>query len=210
MIDSPDVLALFNSQCGLAAAKQLRDLGLSPSTIHRAQQRGVLSPILPGVYIQPGIAETFEVRAMAAQLLCGPRSFLSGTTAGRLLGLRAMRRKRIDITRPATSRFNVPAWIRPRYAAFTPASDVMTLESGHRVSCPLLTLFTLGVRAERVPVPPGSRGRLEPEAHPSRRCGRRTSTDPAIGSGRGRGLRVLAREGERSGTALRRARWSST
>ena len=80
---------------------------------------------------------------MAAQLLCGPRSFLSGTTAGRLLGLREMRRKRIDITRPATSRFNVPAWIRPRYAAFTPASDVMTLQSGHRVSSPLLTLFTL-------------------------------------------------------------------
>jgi hypothetical protein len=143
VLDRPEVPMLFNGQFGVASAKQLRELGLSPSTISRARRRGGIVPLLPGVFVQAGVEPGFETRAMAAQLYCGPRSFLSGATAGALLGMRAMRRRRIDITRPATSRHTAPSWVRLRYAAFTAATDVWVLDRGLRVSCPLLTLFTL-------------------------------------------------------------------
>ena len=142
-MDHPGVLRFLNTQHRLVTMRQLRELGFSPNTILRAQKRGALDAILRGVYVLPGDPLSFETRAMAAQLYCGPRSYLSGRTAGALLGLREMSRKRIDITRPATSWVPMPDWVRPRHAAFTARADVMTLPSGHRVSGPLLTLFVL-------------------------------------------------------------------
>ena len=143
MNDHPDVLRLFNTQQGVVATTQLRDIGFAYSTIERAEDRGTLVPLLRGVFIQPGREPTFETKAMAAQLFCGPRSYLSGQTAGALWNLREMSRKWIDITRPATSWIPVPDWIRPRHSAFTRVGDVVTLPSGHRVSGPFLTLFRL-------------------------------------------------------------------
>lgn len=125
------------------SAKQLREIGFAYSTIARAEKRKTLIPLLRGVYVLPGRDPSFETTSMVVQLFCGSRSYLSGQTAGALLGLREMRRKRIDVTRPATSWIPVPEWVRPRHAAFTRAADVMTLPSGHRVSGPFLTLFCL-------------------------------------------------------------------
>lgn len=143
MLQRPEVLTLFNSQLGVAAAAQLREVGVSRSTVERSVRRRSIVPLLPGVFVLPGVYPTFEVKALAAQLYCGPRCFLSGQTAGALLGLRSMWKRHIRITVPATSRVTVPDWLRPRRAAYTATSDVVTLESGHRVSSPLLTLFQL-------------------------------------------------------------------
>lgn len=143
MIDHPEALAQLNSQSGAITTEQLHAIGFSYPTIRRAEDRGTLNPLLRGVYVLPGPEPSFETRAMAAQLFCGPRSYLCGKTAGALLKVRDMSRKRIHVTRPATSWIAVPDWIRPRHAAFTPASHVLTLTSGHRISCPFLTLFVL-------------------------------------------------------------------
>jgi hypothetical protein len=141
--DHPEVLRLYATQHDVVTARQLREVGFAYSTIERAEDRGTLVPLLRGVYTQPGREPTFETKAMAAQLFCGPRSYLCGKTAGALLELRQMSRRRIHITRPATTWLPVPDWIRPRHAAFTPVSHVLTLTSGHRISCPFLTLFVL-------------------------------------------------------------------
>lgn len=143
VVDHPEVLCRLNSQHGVVSAKQLREIGFAYSTIARAEERETLVPLIRGVYVLPGREPSFETKAMAVQLFCGPRSYLSGQTAGALLGLRDMRRRRIDVTRPATSWVPVPDWVRPRHAAFTRAADVVTLPSGHRGSGPFLTLFCL-------------------------------------------------------------------
>jgi hypothetical protein len=143
MLHRPDVLTLFNTQLGVATAAQLREIGLSRSSVERSVRRGSIVPLLPGVFVQPGVDPSFEMKALAAQLYCGPRCFLSGQTAGALLGLRSMWRRPIRVTVPATARVTVPDWVRLRRVAYTATSDVITLESGHRVSCPLLTLFQL-------------------------------------------------------------------
>lgn len=143
MSHKPQVLALFNSQFGVATAGQLCDLGMSRRTVERWTKSRLILPLLPGVFTQAGVTPSFHTKALAAQLYYGPRCFLSGQTAGALFGLRDMWRKYINVTVPATARVTVPDWIRVRRAAFTAAVDVRTLDSGHRVSSPMLTLFQL-------------------------------------------------------------------
>jgi hypothetical protein len=137
----PEVLALFNAQVGVATARQFCDLGMARRTVERWVRSAIIVPVLPGVYVQAGVDPDFRTNAMATQLYLGPRCFLSGQTAGALFGLRDMRRTFIDVTVPATARVTVPGWVHPRRSAFTARSDVLTRESGHRVSSPLLTLF---------------------------------------------------------------------
>jgi len=143
VVNRADVIALFNSQLGVATTAQLLGSGMSARSVARARQCGVIVPVLPGVFVLAGGIPSFEARGMAAQLHCGPRSFLSGTTAAAVFGFRSMPRQRIDVTVPATAWVSVPDWIRPRRAAWIDPDDVITLPNGLRLSSPFLTLFTL-------------------------------------------------------------------
>ena len=99
VIERPEILTLFGTQFGVATSAQLLEpRRVTPRTIVRAQERGTLIRVLPGLYRLAGYAWSFEARAMAAQLHCGPRSFLDGVTAGAFLGLRSMPRGRIQVS----------------------------------------------------------------------------------------------------------------
>ena len=82
---------------------------------------------------------------MAAQLHCGCTSFLSGTTAGALHGLRAMPVNRIEITIVGKVRLHVPPWVVVRRSVLDREDDVVTRDDGLRVASPLRTLFTLAI-----------------------------------------------------------------
>ena len=136
-------LTAFTTQMGVATTAELLGAGMSARSIARARQRGAIVPLLPGVFVLAGAEPTFETKAMAAPLHCGPRSFLTGTTAAALYGFRSMPRQRIEVTVPANSWVNVPQWIRVRRAAWIDPDDVMMWSNGLRVASPLLTLFDL-------------------------------------------------------------------
>ncbi len=137
--------SLFGSQYGVAAVKQLVDLGLSPSAIDRARRRGVLSVVVPGVVRLAGSAETFESRAMALLLRTSSKSFLSGPTAAALWGLRGMPRSRVELTLPETERPRQrPPWARFVYTSWIdPDVDITVRADGLRIARPLRMLFGL-------------------------------------------------------------------
>lgn len=90
MIHRPGVIALLGSQYWVAQVRQLGSIGVSRQSVAAAVSRGVLERPMHGIVGLPGHWDTFEGRCMAAQLAAGSGSYLSGTTAGRLYGLRAM------------------------------------------------------------------------------------------------------------------------
>ena len=102
VIDQPEILSLFGSQYGVATSSQLFALGMSRRIDHPCRESRRADPAcFPASIGSPATDWKFEARAMAAQLHCGPRSFLDGVTAGAFLGLRSMPRGR-DATEHAT------------------------------------------------------------------------------------------------------------
>jgi Transcriptional regulator, AbiEi antitoxin len=143
VIDQPGVLNLFGAQYGVTTSDQLLALGLSRRSITRAQQHGVLIRVLPGLYRLAGYEWTFEARAMAAHLHCGPRSFLDGVTAGAFLGLRSMPRDRTRLSMDGrvTVRIVPPSL---KVTASTPGcAEQVVHPSGLRIAHPLHMLRTL-------------------------------------------------------------------
>ena len=140
-----DVHDLFHSQFGVADLAQLLRLGVASSTVLRAQQRGTIEPVLPGVFQIAGTRLSLHGRAMAAQLHCGYRSFLSGTTAAALYGLRAMPVNRVEITVVGKVRTHVAPWVRVRRSVLDRETDIVTRDDGLRLASPLRTLFTLAI-----------------------------------------------------------------
>jgi hypothetical protein len=60
VIDQPEILTLFGTQFGVATSAQLLNLGVSRRAIVRAQERGTLIRVLPGLYRLAGYAGSFE------------------------------------------------------------------------------------------------------------------------------------------------------
>jgi hypothetical protein len=143
-MDVPEVLQLFASQHGVAGVGQLTALGVGPWTIKRRRARGTWSTVLPGIVRIAGADDTFELRCMALVLYCGPPGFLSGPTAGALLGLRRMPRGRVEITVRTLVRAQSPAWARFVSASWIDLDrDVITRPDGLRLASPLRMLFGL-------------------------------------------------------------------
>jgi hypothetical protein len=149
VIDQPEVLTLFGAQYGVATSDQLLTLGLSRRSITRAQQRGALIRVLPGLYRLTGYEWTFEARAMTAQLHCGPRAFLDGTTAGAFLGLRSMPRGRTELSvlGRVTVRV-VPRWMTVT-ASKPDGTEPVAHPSGLLIGHPLHVLRTLAATFNR-------------------------------------------------------------
>ena len=144
MITSVTALDVLGRQFWVADVGQLVAAGLSPRTIARARRAGVLVAVLPGVVRLAGAPETFRSQAMALQLHAGEPSFLSGPTAGRLLGLRGMPRNPIQITVPESRRMVLPPWARQvRTSWIDPELDIVERPDGLRVAAPLRMLFGL-------------------------------------------------------------------
>jgi hypothetical protein len=147
VLNSAGSLELLGRQFWVADVAQLVASGLSPRTIARARRAGILVGVLPGVVRLAGAPDTFESRAMALLLHAGEPSFLSGATAGRLLGLRGMptypmqvtTRERRQLTSPPWARYVSSSWIDPDV-------DIVERPDGLRVAHPLRMLFGIAGR----------------------------------------------------------------
>lgn len=71
-------------QYGLITSEQLRELGLSPSSISRRAHAGTLSPVLPTVYRLAGVARSWHQRVLSAHLWAGEASVICGRAAAAL------------------------------------------------------------------------------------------------------------------------------
>lgn len=72
-------------------AAQLAEIGVPTSTVSRRCAGGMWTRVLPGVHLVRGGRPTRQQRLLAALLYAGPGSMLTGTSALRLHGLRALR-----------------------------------------------------------------------------------------------------------------------
>jgi len=144
VLTSATALELLGRQYWVADVGQLAAAGLSPRTIARARRAGLLVGVLPHVVRLAGAEDTFHARAMAAQLHAGGPAFLSGPTAGRLLGLRGMPSTPVQITVPERRHLDGPPWLRHvRTSWIDPDVDMVERPDGLRVAHPLRMLFGL-------------------------------------------------------------------
>ena len=155
-MNKPHVIALFQTQHGVASMRQLLSAGASRRSVDRARSNESIVPVLPGVFMLAGTTLSFHGRCMAALLYLGPRAYLAGVSAAALHGCRDMPRRTIHAVVPATAWVGpLPPWLRVRRSCWEMPGDVVTRPDGLRVSSPLRTLFDLAAhvtqyRLERV------------------------------------------------------------
>lgn len=86
-----ELIATADSQLGLITAAQLAELGVETSTTSRRVGGGMWTRVLPGVHLVGGGLPSRRQRERAALLYAGEGSLLTGTSALRILGFRALR-----------------------------------------------------------------------------------------------------------------------
>lgn len=137
---SPGVLELLGRQFGVADTRQLLALGMTKGAVSRAIDDGVLARETSSVVRLAGYELTFHARAMAACLQCGPKSFLSGSTAGAIHGMRYMFRRRTFITVLNRCQVVPPEWLAISRTTWMLGGDIVTHPSGMRLMSPLRLL----------------------------------------------------------------------
>lgn len=138
------ILQLAASQYGVLSRRQLiDDLDVSPSAYSRWRGRGVIVEVVPGVVRIASSPEDFMMRCMAVQLCVGEVGFLSGWTAGALVGLRSMRRQVIHMTVPTRVDRTLPAWADMHRSRWYDESDRTTRPDGLVVATPMRMLWGL-------------------------------------------------------------------
>jgi hypothetical protein len=146
VLHRPGVLELFRSQYWVAAVPQLTALGLSRRAVDRARRQGLVVEIHRGIVGVAGLTTSFESRAMAAQLAMAPSGFLSGVTAGRLYGLRAMPASTIEVTVPEDRSLKPRAGVTVVRTSWDDDEATPPRPDGLVLASPLRTLFGLAGR----------------------------------------------------------------
>ncbi len=142
-MDRLEVIDLFRSQLGVASAGQLEALGVSASTIGRARRRGVLRVVIGDLVCPTDQPLRDEGRLMAAQLWCGPTSYVTSTTAGWLYGLREMPRQPVRIGVRERVRGAGAPWLAITRRAGLGDDEITTRPDGLRVVTPHALLLAL-------------------------------------------------------------------
>jgi hypothetical protein len=88
---TPRALAILRSQHGHASRAQLDKVGVRRRARHRLIESGLLVPVYKSVVRIASAPVTLEGRCVAL-CLAHPTGFITGPTAGKLLGLRRMRK----------------------------------------------------------------------------------------------------------------------
>jgi hypothetical protein len=148
VLDRPEALRLFAAQFGVATVRQLVEVGVPDRTIDRAKQRGVIAGVLPGVVELADFPPSFRQRAMAAQLFGGDGSFLAGSTAARLYGIRGMPQHLIELVTITRRRGELPNWLERSYSRWIDCEDVVVRDDGLRIAAPPLMLLGLASRLD--------------------------------------------------------------
>ncbi len=150
VLDRPEALRLFAAQFGVASVRQLVQAGVPDRSIDRAKQRGVLARVLPGVVELVDFPPTFRQRAMAAQLFGGDGSFLAGTTAARLYGIRGMPPRLIELVTITRRRGSLPDWLQRSFSTWIDHGEIVHRDDGLRIAAPPVMLLGLAARLDDV------------------------------------------------------------
>lgn len=94
------VRATADAQLGLITAAQLAELGVRTSTTSRRVAGGMWTRVLPGVHLVDGGHPVRRQRELAALLYAGAPSMLTGTSALRRYGVRAVRLQEVADDEP--------------------------------------------------------------------------------------------------------------
>jgi very-short-patch-repair endonuclease len=121
----PAIAKLAGRQHGVVSRAQLRDIGLSDSSIGQRVACGRLHRLHAGVFAVGHEVLALRGRWMAAVLACGPGAVLSHASAAELWGLRFGASRWIDVTIPRTGRRNRDP-IRIHRPRSLPAAEVTT------------------------------------------------------------------------------------
>ena len=143
MLDD-ELLTLAARQHGAISLEQLAALGRSRSAVSRARSRGVLVDVAFGVVRIASSPETFRQRCMTLQLQADSVGFIGGTTAARILGLRAMPETPVNYTAPRTFRRTPPSWADLHITRwYDEVADRQVLSDGLVVATPMRMLWGL-------------------------------------------------------------------
>jgi len=145
VLNRPEVLRFFATHDWVASCHELAEIGVNKAALSRARRSGTAVAILPRVVTLPDAELTFYGRCRALVLWAGGEAFVSGPSAGHLLGLRGMPHKRIEITTKFQHRMRAaPQWGKVvRTSWLVEPRDVATTAGGLRIATPLRTLFGL-------------------------------------------------------------------
>lgn len=143
------LLQVAARQFGIVSRCQLDELGCSNAQLSRARRSGLIDDVTSRTIRVRSSPDTFLARAMAVSLHLGERGFLSGTTAGRLHGLREMPDHPICATVPAGDRPKLPAWVDVRSTTwYDPHRHRRRLAGGVVVAEPHRMLYDLAARLD--------------------------------------------------------------
>jgi very-short-patch-repair endonuclease len=138
------IWALVKRQHGVVAHRQLRELGLGPSSICWRIKSGRLHPVRRGVYAVGRPETSPHGRWMAALLACGPGAVLSHGSAAALWGFGGEPRNLVEVSLPTGRRTRQPGIRAHRRAALRP--DEVTEHEGVAVTSPIRTLIDQATR----------------------------------------------------------------
>lgn len=146
MIDSA-LLLLAARQFGILSRAQLTAGGVSTAALSRARRSGTIVDVTSRTVRLRSSPDTFLARCAAVSLHLDRRGFLSGTTAGRLHGLREMPHRTICVTIPEGHRVHLPTWVSVRWTTWYSANRDRTVVAGvHTVAEPHRMLYDLAAR----------------------------------------------------------------
>ena len=154
---------LGRRQEGVVAVRQVADVGLSPEALRGRARREAWRRPHRGVYVLPGVAVTWEVRAWAALLAVGDHATLTGESALYVLGVsrnppvrihlvvRAGRRApRLDGVRVTRSRTLTPADRRSLDGIWVATPERALLDAAARLGRARLRVLLIDARQRRV------------------------------------------------------------
>lgn len=168
VINRPDVLAHFATHDWVASLTELNELNVSRMAISRARAVGTVIDVAPRVVAVSNVALTLRGKARAAVISVGHETFVSGTSAGVLHGLRSMPESPVVVTVREDRNAALPQWCRvARTSWIDEPRDVVDMD-GLRVASPLRMLFSLARqfnqhRFERAAEDVWHRGLADPE-----------------------------------------------
>jgi very-short-patch-repair endonuclease len=123
-------LRLLSRQLDTATTQQLEAAGIGRKARQRLVGDHVLDRIGKGVYRTAGTRETLAHR-MVALCLEHPSGFITGPTAGGVVGLRRMpRTSKVVFTAPHGQRVDLPNWVRLQQSTSITPDDVRRLDNG--------------------------------------------------------------------------------
>ncbi|MFM7685302.1 MAG: hypothetical protein ACKPDI_05180 [Actinomycetota bacterium] len=138
-----DAMAAFAAHQGMATAHMLTVAGVSRSRRQRLVLEGVLEVLYERVFHIMSSPMNVESQC-AALCLAYPSSFITGPTAGRLLGLRRMPAGPIHLSVPHGSHIGPHDGVRLRQTTRFDSSHVTKHGPGIRIAAPARLAFDLG------------------------------------------------------------------